>query len=195
MVLEARGHARKADAGLPVRDAESGRPPETVLSLLHIAEVVAEVHDSRTVTFIEEDTAPKRVLRDRGIRCRHRSGVANAGVLRQEEARQQTVHAQESIAGQRNRFVGDRLQIPLGLQRLELIAEAFEHIDAILVTKIGGRDRSQLQLKDELVDEALSAGRPICATEGRLAATNRSRIRLPRIEVLNVDTVDVTEGR
>ena len=69
------------------------------------------MHDARRVDLVELDAAPQGVLGERrdglarpgltGDRHR-RSGVADAGVLGQEEARQQRVDAQQAFARQRD---------------------------------------------------------------------------------------------
>ncbi len=116
LVLEARRDARKANSRLAVRDAQTGRTPQPVFGLLHVAEVVAEMNDAGPVTLVEEDAAPQRELRNGGTQCVHRSRVADAGVLRQEEAREQTVDAQQAVTSECHRLVGDGLQIPLGFE-------------------------------------------------------------------------------
>ena len=68
VVVERRGHARKADAAFGARDAQAGRAPQRVLRLLHVAEVAAEMHDARRVELVEVHAAAQRLERGLGVR-------------------------------------------------------------------------------------------------------------------------------
>ena len=56
VIVERGGHPRKANVGATRGDADSGRAPQRVLRLFHVAEVDAEMDDARGVDFVERHT-------------------------------------------------------------------------------------------------------------------------------------------
>ena len=91
-------------------------------------------------------------------------------MLWQEEALEQAVHPQQPFARQ-----GDTLLAALGDEtissdRIERIAEALQDVDLILVAEVCRTDRTELQLQDELADQALFVRRVIGTIERDLVA-------------------------
>ena len=186
--------ARPADLGPGGRDAEPGRPPQRVLGLLHVAEEDAEVHEAGRVRLVELDAARRCGCSLTGGSAT-RLGVADAGVLRQEEAAEQ----------RRRRAAGPRASGPgapaLGLGEVALGRAA---------TSNCARKRSSTSTPYLLAEvaragwsraSAAAPARGSCAPRrsgdrrGR-AGARRARTRpvgLPLVEVLHVHAVHVAE--
>ena len=71
--------------------------------------------------------------------ARRPSRVADAGVLRQEEARQQDVDAEETVPRERHALFAGFAQVAFVPQAVELRREALEDVDAALSRKYCGR--------------------------------------------------------
>src|SRR5437899_9258871 len=68
--------------------------------------------------------------------ARRASRVADAGVLRQEEARQQDVDAEETVPRERHALFAGFAQVPFVPQAVELRSEALQDVDAVLVPEV-----------------------------------------------------------
>ena len=75
VVVERRRHARDSRRWLSRGDAEAGRAPQRVLRLLHVAEVVAEMHDARGVDFVERHTPPEGEFGEGHLRIERSEGA------------------------------------------------------------------------------------------------------------------------
>src|ERR1044072_5876060 len=78
--------------------------------------------------------------------------IPNPGVLRQKEPLEQSVHSQQSVAGQRDALFAALSDVAVRGNRIERIAEPLQDVDLILVAEVGRPDGPQLQLQDELAD-------------------------------------------
>src|SRR6266540_1835608 len=130
-----------------------------------------------------------------GICSSWRSGVADAGVLRQEEPREQGVYPQQPFSRQGDYLCRSRRQIARRVQRVELIAEPVQNVDAVFVPEVWDADGAKLKLQHELADHAFFAAGPVRTAQGDIAVTDGRAVIFPRIEVLDVDTVDMAKRR
>ena len=101
-------------------------------------------------------------------------------MLREEEAVQERIDAQQPVARQRDPLRAQLSEEPFRLQRGQLRVEAAQRIDAVFVVKIPWTDAAALQLQDELADQALIAAWPIGTPERQLARFDRRRSTVPR---------------
>src|SRR3954470_17208888 len=113
-------------------DAQSGFPPERVLGVLEIPEVVGEVDDSGRVRFRKLDAspllerhAPSYPLLPWYLRALR---IADVRMLRQEEARQQRVDPHQAVARERDPFGRGLGEIAVAAERCPLIVEHGEEV-------------------------------------------------------------------
>src|SRR5262245_61579610 len=100
-----------------------------------------------------------------GSASQRSSGVADSRVLRQEEARQQDVDAEEAVSRERDAFVAGFAQVPFVPQAVELRGEALQDVDAVLVAEVLRPDASQLELQHQFADEPLVRRRAVGAPQ------------------------------
>ena len=87
-------------------------------------------------------------------------------------------------------------QVAAWLQRLAAArGSASSTFTPYFSRKYDGSHRAPFQLQDELADQPLLVGRSIGAAQRDLAALYSVCVRLPRVAILHVDTIDVTERR
>ena len=75
VIVERGGHTRKANVGATRGDADAGRPPQRVLRLFHVAEVVAEMDDARGVDFVEHHTTAEGEFGEGHLRIERSEGA------------------------------------------------------------------------------------------------------------------------
>src|SRR5262245_13606931 len=115
-------------------------------------------------------------------------------MLGQKEPFEQPIDAEQPLARQGYTPLAPFGQIAIGGNRIERLPETLQDVGAVLVAEETWRDGAELQLDDELSDQPLLVCRAIRPIQRDFVATDRGRIRLPRIQVLNVDAVHVAEG-
>src|SRR5713101_4257380 len=104
----------------------------------------------------KHESTKARNARDRTIfRVVRGLRIPNAHVLRHEEAGEQRVDAEQSLAGQRHDPLAGLLYISLTGERSELVAEPVEDIDAVLTLEVRRAHAPQLELQHQLADHAL----------------------------------------
>src|SRR6266478_4251179 len=104
------------------------------------------------------------------------SCIANGGVLRLEESRQQAVNPEQSVPGQRDQVAAGG-QHSLRAERPDLGLEAIEDGHAVLALEIRWPDRAELQLQDELPDQLLFLGGTKGAPERQDAGLHAAAVR------------------
>src|SRR5439155_26877683 len=105
--------------------------------------------------------------------------VSDAHMFRMKEPRQQHVDAEQALARKRHAVLARLLQIAFSRQRRELLAEALEDVDAVLVAKVRRTQAPELELQHELANHSLVGGRPIRAIERNLATADGVAVGLP----------------
>src|SRR5437016_6709862 len=87
-------------------------------------------------------------------------GVTNRRMVREEEAPEQGVHAQETRPRKRYPLRVGLLQVSIGLERRPLLAEPIQHIDVVLGAEVLRPNRPGLQLQHQLANHALLVAGP-----------------------------------
>src|SRR5262245_35050076 len=116
-------------------------------------------------------------------------------VLLEEEPMQQHVHAQESLARERHALARVLSEITVSLDRSPRRRETSADIDAEFLCEVRRSNAAAFELQNRFSNQPLIVVWPIRAAERQFAAFDRRRVGLPRVHVLHVDAVDVTERR
>src|SRR5262245_3094710 len=121
-----------------------------------------------------------------------RSRVASRVVPRFKERRQESVHLQVAGPRQLHAIAAER-QEPLLRQPLEALAEGLQNINTELALEVSAFQAARFQLQDHLADEAFTRRHRQRPPQWQLALIEHADVRLPGIDVLNVDAIRVAE--
>src|SRR2546429_120525 len=98
----------------------------------------------------------------------------NSHVLAEEEARQQHVDPEQSLARQCHRLLARFFQVAFFGERRELVSESVQDVDRVLVPEVGRPYASELQLQHELPNQPFLGARPIRAAQRDVARPTAS---------------------
>src|SRR5262245_20013121 len=111
----------------------------------------------------------------------------------QEEFVEQTIDLEQAVARQLDLVIAE-LREALILHPVELGREALQHVLAELVLVVAGAGRSELELENELANEALLRTRGVGAVDGAVAAIDGFDVGRDVSLVLQMDAAEVAEG-